>query len=69
MRMHQLIEAGGQFIIATHSPIILGYPHAVIYSTDKGLAEMAYKETDHYKTTKAFLNNPEAFIDHLTKEL
>lgn len=55
-----------QFIIATHSPILLAYPKATIYSCDnEKLQTIRYKETEHYKITKQFLENPEQFMHHL----
>ncbi len=55
-----------QFIIATHSPILLAYPNATIYSCDSGTLEsIAYDDTQHYKITKQFLDNPEHYLYHL----
>jgi len=62
-------EEQNQFIIATHSPILLSYPSAEILSLDSGkLKPIEYKETEHYKLTKAFLENPERFFRHLFSE-
>ncbi len=58
-----------QFIIATHSPILLAYPHATIYSCDSGiLSQIAYQDTQHYKVTKGFLDNPEHYLQYLFNE-
>lgn len=55
-----------QFIIATHSPILLAYPNATIYSCDSSeLQKIEYKDTDHYNLTKQFLDNPEHFFRYL----
>ena len=55
-----------QFIIATHSPLLLAYPGATIYSCDTDtLTPIAYTDTEHYKITKHFLNNPEQYLHHL----
>lgn len=55
-----------QFIIATHSPILLAYPNATIYSCDtQTLTKIAYTDTQHYHITKQFLNNPDAYLHHL----
>lgn len=55
-----------QVIIATHSPILLSYPDSFIYELrDDELRKTAYKETEHYKITKDFLDNPEAYQKHL----
>lgn len=58
-----------QFIIATHSPILLGYPNATIYCCDSdNLKEIKYKDTEHYKITKSFLDNPNSYLQHLLKD-
>ena len=65
-RMFQLISKNSQFIIATHSPILMAYPGAVIYQIDKnGINRVNYKDTEHYEITKAFLNNPEPMLKEL----
>ncbi|UUE58793.1 AAA family ATPase [Pectobacterium aroidearum] len=65
-RIHQLVNSGCQFIIATHSPIILAYPSAVIYQFDEGgIQQVAWQETDHYQITRQFLNNPQGMMDVL----
>ncbi len=62
-------KTDSQFIIATHSPIILAYPNATIYSCDTGiLKKIDYKDTDHYQITKHFLDNPERYFRHLFEE-
>ncbi|UZO82285.1 AAA family ATPase [Aquimarina sp. ERC-38] len=54
-----------QFIIATHSPMLMAYPDATIYEiTDMGMKKTALDETDHYSITKSFLTNPGAFLRH-----
>jgi len=68
-RMHQLIGQASQFIIATHSPIILGYPDALIYqATPGGLEQIAYEDTDHFQVTRNFLNRRDTFLDVLLSE-
>jgi predicted ATPase len=55
-----------QFIIATHSPILLSYPGATILQFgDDGIKQVRYEETEHYKVTKQFLDSPERFFRHL----
>jgi predicted ATPase len=55
-----------QFIIATHSPILLAYPEATIYScNDHHLKKVTYTETSHYQITKDFLNNTELYLQKL----
>lgn len=66
LRMHELVEQRSQFIIATHSPIILGYPDAWIYqTTPTGLERIEYEETDHFQVTRSFLNRRETFLEAL----
>jgi predicted ATPase len=53
-----LVKQGAQFIIATHSPILLAYPRAKILSFDgTGIAEISYEDTEHYAITRDFLNH------------
>ena len=55
-----------QFIIATHSPLLMSYPEADLYQIDDaGLARTAYEETEHFLLTKAFLTNPGRQLDLL----
>jgi predicted ATPase len=56
-RMHELVGEGSQFIIATHSPIIMAYPDARIYQIDEGLEQVNYEDTEHYQVMHSFLNN------------
>jgi predicted ATPase len=68
-RMHELIGQKSQFIIATHSPIILGYPDAWIYqTTSKGLERVEYEDTDHFQVTRSFLNRRQVFLDTLLSD-
>lgn len=68
--LHDLAESGdSQFIIATHSPILLGYPNATILSFDHGaIQKIDYEQTDHYQITKYFLENRERFLHELLKD-
>ncbi|HPD01262.1 MAG TPA: AAA family ATPase [Acetivibrio sp.] len=61
-RMHQLVEEGSQFIIATHSPIIMSYPDSIIYQIKNGFERVKYNETDNYQIMKAFVNNTEKML-------
>lgn len=65
--IHQLeAHAHAQFLISTHSPIILSYPGAVLLSLDgHSISEVAYRETEHYAFTRDFLNAPERYFRHL----
>ena len=66
--MDELIKQGSQFIIATHSPIIMAYPDSIVYELNDGIKEVNYKDTEHYKITKAFLENPERMLKTLLFE-
>lgn len=62
----RLVESNSQLIIATHSPILLAFPNAVIYQISKeGIEPVEYKNCDHYILTKQFLDNPSHFMKHL----
>jgi predicted ATPase len=64
--IHELVKDGSQFIIATHSPILLAYPRAKIVLFDGiGMSEVQYGETEHYAITKEFLNNHERMLEYL----
>jgi predicted ATPase len=65
--VHDLASPGhAQFFIATHSPIILAYPDAVLFDLDSdGIQEIEYRETNHYRITRDFLDAPERFFKHL----
>jgi predicted ATPase len=65
--IHDLATPGhAQFLIATHSPIILSYPGAVVFSLDgQAIQEIDYRETPQFLITRDFLNSPERFFKHL----
>ena len=66
--MHELCAGGAQFIISTHSPILLAYPGAVIYElSEDGIRTVSYRETGSYQTMKQFLDNPERMVRYLTE--
>ena len=64
-----MAEKGSQFIIVTHSPILLGIPDAEIYSFDDGeVHPVGYEETESYQVTKLFLENREMMLKRLLGE-
>lgn len=66
--LHKMRNTQAQFIIATHSPILLAFPGVTIYSCDSGtISPIAYTDTDHYQITKGFLNNQDSYFEHLFK--
>ena len=68
--IHDLETPGeAQFLISTHSPILLAYPGAVLFSLDGGsIREVEYRDTEHYRVTWDFLNAPERYFKHLFRE-
>ncbi len=64
--INRLIKKDSQFIIATHSPLLLAFPDAKIFEfSENGIKQVSYKETQHYKITKGFLDNPERIFRYL----
>ena len=64
--MHGLIEKNSQFVIATHSPIVMAYPEATIYLfSNSGISRVEYEETEHYKVTLAFLQRRRSMLREL----
>jgi predicted ATPase len=65
-RMHDLVQAGSQFIIATHSPILMAYPNAqILLLADGPPLPVAYRDTEHYTVTRNFLLRTEQMLDVL----
>ena len=65
-RIHELVLEGSQFIIATHSPLVLAYPEAAIYSCGgDGLEQVAYEEAEPVRLTQSFLGARERFLEGL----
>ena len=68
-RIHDLVQKHSQFIIATHSPILMAYPGAVVYElTEDGIRAVDYRETEHYRLTRRFLEDPERMLRYLLEE-
>jgi predicted ATPase len=68
-RMHELIQKNAQFIIATHSPIVMAYPDALLYELKDGNFDaVKYDETEHYSVMKSFMENPKMMLDILLKK-
>jgi predicted ATPase len=64
--IHRLVRQGCQFVIATHSPILLAYPSAKILRFDEsGITEVAYEDTEHYAVTRDFLNHYQRRLQQL----
>ncbi|MEI6579086.1 MAG: AAA family ATPase, partial [Eubacteriales bacterium] len=61
-----LVKNDSQFIIATHSPILMAFPDAQIYQlSESGIETVEYKQTEHYQMTKRFLDNPDQMLRYL----
>jgi predicted ATPase len=62
-RLHELVRGGSQFLIATHSPILMAYPQAAIYlMADGPLRLVEYRETEHFTVTRNFLTRTERML-------
>lgn len=67
--LRKMLAQQAQFIIATHSPILLAYPEALILQFDDGpIHPVKYEELEHVQITRAFLENPRRYLDALFKE-
>jgi predicted ATPase len=68
-RLHQLVQADAQFLISTHSPILMAYPDSWIYCLDDdGIARISYEETEHYQVTRDFLTHRNMMLNVLLAE-
>ena len=66
IRMHQLVQEDSQFIISTHSPILMAYPGATIYQlTESGIHPTAYDKTEHYMLMKYFIGNTDKYLKEI----
>lgn len=64
--IHELEKKNSQFIISTHSPILMAYPGAeVLYLTEDGIRPVPYQQTEHFQITRQFLNGPEHMCKYL----
>ena len=64
--MKEVVAQEAQFIIATHSPMLMAYPGAqILHLTDEGIREQAWEEVEHVQLTRDFLTDPDLFLRHL----
>ncbi|MGI6005492.1 MAG: AAA family ATPase [Christensenellales bacterium] len=64
--IHGLVQNNSQFIVATHSPVLMAYPGAEIYQlSEEGICSVNYRDTQHYQLTRRFLENPEKMLHYL----
>ena len=69
LEMSKCVKNDSQFIIVTHSPILLGYPNADILSFDEGeIHTIDYEDTQSYQITKMFINDRKQILRHLLEE-
>lgn len=62
--INELVSDGSQFIIATHSPILMAYPNAqILLFSEDGITPASYRQTEHYRITKQFLDDPQRMLD------
>ncbi len=68
-RINELVKKNSQFIISTHSPMLMTLPGAEIYEiTSRGISSVHYNETEHFQTMKNFLDAPERSLKYLLEE-
>lgn len=65
-RIHELANDDSQFIITTHSPILMAYPNAWVYQCSaEGIERVHYQDTEHFQVMHDFVANPERMLDIL----
>lgn len=68
-QIDELVKRESQFIIATHSPILMAYPGAEIFQfSEEGIQPVDYRETEHYQVTRRFLEDPGRMLRYLLEE-
>lgn len=68
-RIHQLVDQKSQFIIATHSPLLMAYPSSkIVELTEHGIEESSLEQTNHYKIMKQFFDDKDRLLHHLFKD-
>ncbi|MBD2846892.1 AAA family ATPase [Paenibacillus sp. IB182496] len=68
-QVHELVRRHSQFVIATHSPILMAYPDAAIYTlSPEGIVQTPWEETEHYVITKQFLNHTDRMLGELLQD-
>ena len=67
--MGELVKRESQFIISTHSPILMAFPHAeVLELSEGGIHPVPYQQTEHFLLTKQFMNDPERMLNALFEQ-
>ena len=68
-QMDELVKQMSQFIVATHSPILMAYPKAdILEFSGEGIRAVDYRETEHYQVTRRFLEDPERMLRYLLED-
>ena len=68
--VHELVQQNSQFLIATHSPMLMAYPYAKLLEfSEAGIQEVSYKDTEHYQLTRRFLEQPDVYKRQLWHRL
>jgi predicted ATPase len=68
VRMHDLVDEFSQFIIATHSPLLMAYPDAWIYQFGpEGIQRVDYEDTEHFQITRNFMRDPKVMLKRLLR--
>lgn len=68
VRLHDLVDEFSQFIIATHSPLIMAYPDAWIYQFGpEGIQRVSFEDTEHFQITRNFMRDPKVFLKRLLR--
>ena len=68
-RLHDLVRQRSQVVIATHSPILMAYPHArLLRLGEDGIHEVAYEDTEHFQVTRSFLQRRQRMLDELLRD-
>lgn len=69
VEMHELVKKNSQFIIATHSPILMAFPHAEVWEFSKSaIRRVNYQDTEHFQITRRFLDNPDRMLHYLLND-
>jgi predicted ATPase len=69
LRLHELVREQSQFLIATHSPILMAYPNArILRIGESGLERVELEQTEHYVVARRFLNDPRGQVAALLDE-
>jgi predicted ATPase len=69
VRLHELVRRRTQLVIATHSPILMAYPHASLLRLDEtGIHAVAYEDTEHFLVTRDFLLRRERMLAELLRD-